>query len=92
MNAIMIDDRDNAAVVIEPVQKGQEVSYADKNGALQMLTALEDITVYHKIAVRDIEKGSPVIKYGEHIGVASAAIKAGMHVHEHNVQSVREKL
>jgi altronate dehydratase small subunit len=92
LNAIMIDERDNSAVVIEYIHKRQEVQYAHKDGTVQMLISLEDIPIFHKIAISDISAGAPVIKYGEHIGIASTGIKAGMHVHEHNVQSVRENL
>lgn len=92
INAILIDGRDNTAVVIEPIQKGQTVCYSSGGGKTHALTALEDIPVYHKIAVKDIRSGDPVVKYGEHIGVASASIRAGMHVHVHNVRSVREDL
>ena len=53
---------------------------------------LEDITIYHKLATRDIRKGEPVVKYGEHIGIASCDIKAGEHVHVHNVEGHRENL
>ena len=44
------------------------------------------------MAVRDIRKGEPVVKYGEHIGIASCDIKAGEHVHVHNVEGHRENL
>nr|WP_286167349.1 SAF domain-containing protein [Clostridium sp. J1101437_171009_A5] len=44
------------------------------------------------MAVCDISKGSPICKYGEHIGIASCDIKAGEHVHVHNVESHREDL
>lgn len=91
-NAILIDGRDNVAVLIEPVQKGQEISYIAKDGGMRSLEALQDITIYHKVAIRGIPAGQPVVKYGEHIGAASCDIAAGMHVHVHNVQSVREKL
>ena len=39
----------------------------------------------HKYALRDIKKGENVIKYGNPIGHATADIKAGEHVHTHNV-------
>ncbi len=39
----------------------------------------------HKIALRAIRKGDPVRKYGQVIGVASADIAPGEHVHLHNV-------
>ena len=44
------------------------------------------------LAARNIAKGEPVVKYGEHIGVASCDIKAGEHVHVHNVEGRREDL
>ena len=41
----------------------------------------------HKYALRDIAKGENVIKYGNPIGHATADIKAGEHVHTHNVKT-----
>jgi altronate dehydratase small subunit len=90
-NAMIIDGKDNVAVAIEPIAKGDTVTYLCE-GKDVSLTALEDITIYHKLASRDIAKGEPVVKYGEHIGIASQNIKAGEHVHEHNVASHREDL
>lgn len=92
INAVTIDEKDNVIVAIEPIEKGAEVSYKLKDGTVKTLTAEENITIYHKLAAKDIAKGSPIVKYGEHIGVAAVDIKAGMHVHEHNVKSVREEL
>jgi altronate dehydratase small subunit len=43
----------------------------------------------HKFATRDIGKGTLVVKYGEPMGVATRDIKAGSHVHVHNVESSR---
>lgn len=92
MNAIMIDDRDNAVVVTEPILKGQIISYTRQDGTVCTLLSRQDIAIYHKAAIKDILAGTPIIKYGEHIGLASSDIKAGMHIHEHNVLSVREIL
>ncbi|MBX3479735.1 MAG: altronate dehydratase [Caulobacter sp.] len=39
----------------------------------------------HKIASRPIAVGSPVLKYGQVIGVATAPIGVGDHVHQHNL-------
>ena len=55
-------------------------------------TAAEDITIYHKLAACDIAKGQPIVKYGEHIGLAARDIKAGEHVHCHNLEEHRENL
>ncbi len=40
----------------------------------------------HKICIRAIGAGEPVVKYGQVIGFASAPIAAGEHVHTHNVE------
>jgi hypothetical protein len=49
----------------------------------------EPIAPGHKIALRRIAAGEPVIKYGSPIGTASRDILAGTHVHTHNVVSSR---
>ena len=90
-NAMIIDPSDNVAVAIEPVTQGSVVSYLCE-GTQRQLTAAQDITIYHKLATRDIAKGEPIIKYGQHIGIAACDIKAGEHVHVHNVASHREDL
>ncbi len=41
----------------------------------------------HKYARRDIKSGENIIKYGQPIGHATADIKAGEHVHTHNVKT-----
>ena len=39
----------------------------------------------HKLAARDIKVGSPVRRYNQIIGFATADIAAGQHVHSHNL-------
>ncbi|MEA4893789.1 MAG: UxaA family hydrolase [Oscillospiraceae bacterium] len=91
MNAVLIDPKDNVAAVLENIEKGQMVVW--KNGSEEIsIISLGEIPAFHKIAVRDIKNGTPVIKYGEHIGLASEEIPAGAHVHVHNLASNREKL
>ncbi len=41
----------------------------------------------HKAALVDISEGEDVIKYGYPIGVATTNIKAGEHIHSHNMRS-----
>ena len=41
----------------------------------------------HKYALKDIKKGEDIIKYGNPIGHATEDIKAGEHVHTHNVKT-----
>lgn len=51
------------------------------------LEPIGNIPKGHKIATADIAKGEPVIKYGFPIGIATTDIKAGAHVHTHNLKS-----
>ena len=41
----------------------------------------------HKFALKDIDKGADIIKYGYPIGVATENIKKGEHVHSHNMKT-----
>ncbi len=41
----------------------------------------------HKYAKADIQKGERIIKYGFPIGVATADIKEGEHIHSHNLKT-----
>lgn len=84
IQAFIIHKEDNVAIVAENVSAGQEVGYV-LDGETVLLTAKDDIPVYHKIASRDIAKGQQVLKYGEEIGIASQDIPKGSHVHTHNV-------
>ena len=49
------------------------------------LRANQGIPRGHKVAVVDIPVGAVAIKYGQPIGIASSAIRAGDHVHLHNL-------
>ena len=92
INALMIDEKDTVAVAIEPIEKGHEVCVKMKDGSLKTMKALDVVPIYHKIAVAEMQKGTPVIKYGEHIGIAACDINVGNHTHTHNVESHRENL
>jgi altronate hydrolase len=49
------------------------------------VTTLVTIPAGHKLAVRDIAQGAPVRRYNQIIGFATRTIKAGEHVHVHNI-------
>jgi len=49
------------------------------------LTANQDITMPHKIALKDIQPGEAIHKYAQVIGYATKEIKKGDWVHIHNV-------
>ena len=78
-NAVRIHERDNVAVVIEPISKGELCIYTDAQGMEQGVAVRECIPVYHKLALSRIHKGEPVVKYGEWIGIAACDIEQGMY-------------
>jgi len=86
--AIKINDKDNVAVCVGPIKKGELINCGGVN---DRIVAVMDIEAGHKIAIRSIKKGSYVIKYGEVIGVAVKDISKGAHVHLHNMISTRFK-
>ncbi|MBI0329054.1 UxaA family hydrolase [Burkholderia plantarii] len=49
------------------------------------LVAAAEIPPAHKIACRDVARGAPVRRYGQIIGFATQPIRAGEHVHVHNL-------
>ncbi len=85
----VIEKIDNVGTAVtDPVQTGETVG---TNGRVTDVTvvARADIPFGHKIALVDIPKGAQVTKYGLSIGSALSDIKAGDHVHVHNVESNR---
>lgn len=89
-NALIVDPADNVVVAIESIKKGDAVEYT-LEGKRISFPAADDITIYHKAACREIPEGTPVIKYGQYIGIAACDIHKGEHVHVHNVISRKEK-
>jgi altronate hydrolase len=81
---IQIHKNDNVAVALQPLLKGTAYQLAAHQDPV---TLLNDIPFTHKVAIRAIAKGEPVIKYGSPIGSAMADIQEGEHVHIHNIQS-----
>ncbi|HEY1715440.1 MAG TPA: altronate dehydratase family protein [Solirubrobacteraceae bacterium] len=57
-------------------------------GPERHLTVRDTVPHGHKVALTDIGAGEQVRKYGQPIGVATRAIAAGEHVHEHNLSSL----
>ncbi len=75
---------DNVAVATRGIPAGATI---DAGGVGRSVTASECVEMGHKIALARIGVGSPVRKYGQTIGFASAEIKPGQWVHTHNVEA-----
>ena len=86
---LVLHPSDNVATALVDLDVGQTITAARASGAAVIVCAQEPIAFGHKLALVSLAAGAPVYKYGEVIGVASAAIPAGAHVHVHNVESQR---
>ena len=73
---IRLHPSDNVAVVARALTAGAATDFG--------LIAADAIAQGHKIALVPIAKGSAIIKFNAQIGIASADIPAGGHVHVHN--------
>lgn len=85
---ILLHDADNTVTALLDLSEGQEIS-TGSDTAPEQIVLRQDIRYAHKFARAFIPKGADVIKYGEVIGVATADIQPGEHVHVHNVVGKR---
>ncbi len=81
---IRLDPCDTVAVCRTAIAAGTQLQLGDGN-----LTALDPVPQGHKIALAAHAAGDQVVKYGYPIGVATAPIAVGEHVHVHNLATVR---
>lgn len=79
---ILVHDTDDAAIALSDLSAGEAYTAGGRTVTLQ-----SDIPFGHKVALRDIPAGENVIKYGSPIGRASQDIRAGDHIHTHNLQT-----
>lgn len=77
---VRVHATDDVAIAVEALSAGEVLDFGDVR--LKLGT---DIPKGHKIALRDIAVDAPVLKFGFRIGHAIAPIKAGEHVHTHNL-------
>lgn len=84
------DTADNVGVAVVDLAAGMECTGRDlsTNKALNAKTT-EDIPLGHKLALKDFSPGDMVIKYGCEIGKIVKPVKAGEHVHIHNLKTKR---
>jgi altronate dehydratase small subunit len=89
--AILMNKRDNVATMLVHIKKDEAAAITLNGEVVEQIAVVEAIEVYHKIAIRPIEQGELVYKYGEIIGKAVSTIKIGEHVHVNNIESVMTK-
>jgi altronate dehydratase small subunit len=75
---------DNVATLLDNATAGEIQILGESAG---QIVSSEPIALGHKIALRDIAVGRPIVKFGISIGKASRDIRAGQWVHLHNCES-----
>jgi altronate hydrolase len=73
---ILANPVDSVAIALTALDAGEEVAGVALG---------EPIPAGHKAAIKAVAKGASVIKLGHAIGIASADIAPGSHVHDHNL-------
>jgi altronate dehydratase small subunit len=87
--AIILHAGDNVATAIADLDTGETVAIKKPPGEWIDVKLQERIPLGHKFACEEIADGGIIRKYGETIGCAVGAIGKGMHVHVHNLKSLR---
>src|SRR5262245_29582311 len=80
--AVHLRPEDNVAIASRNLPPDSEVRIDGKT-----VTLKGRIGLGHKVALRDIKQGEAIYKYGQIIGFAGEDIRAGGHVHVHNVRA-----
>ena len=75
---IRLSRDDNVVVALNELEPQTEIEAG-------RIRVKNKIPAGHKVAIEDIPSGNFILKYGQIIGVASTDIKAGEHVHLHNL-------
>ncbi len=90
-HSILLHERDDdVGVAVLDLKKGSIAGAVTLEGQPAGSVKLRDnVPLGHKVALRDVPKDKPVIKYGRQIGKAVEPIAKGAHVHVHNLKTMR---
>jgi altronate hydrolase len=72
---LRLNAADNLVVAVDNIDAGM---------LAENVPALDRVPKGHKMAVRPVAKGEPIVKFGQIIGFAHADIRPGEHIHTHN--------
>jgi altronate dehydratase small subunit len=90
-DALVIHADDDVAVALRDIDPAETVKVRHPK-TLHGIQVLDAIPLGHKFALRALLPGAAIRKYGECIGVATAEIAIGAHVHVHNMASRRARV
>lgn len=84
------DAEDAVGVAVRDIDPASGVpGRVQATGGAISVDVVEPVPLGHKLALRDISAGDPVVKYGVVIGLATQDIRTGQHVHVHNLKGQR---
>lgn len=86
--AIILSHKDNVATALTSLKAGDTLEL-EIDGQKKVIKLGADVPFGHKLSLTRIEPNSPVVKYGEVIGISTAPIEPGDYVHVHNIASAR---
>jgi len=86
--AILLDKKDNVVTALCRLEEGNLIQVGIEDYTADIMLS-QNIPFGHKFALKDIQQGEAVIKYGEVIGLATKQILQGEHAHIHNVEGLR---
>jgi hypothetical protein len=81
---IVMHPKDNCAMALRKLLQGTQLQINGTRGVILN----QDIAMGHKFALRPIQRGDLVYKYGQVIGRATQPIELGDWIHVHNIRSV----
>lgn len=82
---LVLKPGDDVGVALRDLRAGEAV-----DGPTGAIVLGGNVPAGHKVALRDVPQGARVRKYGQSIGVTTAPIVAGAHVHSHNLGYVED--
>ncbi|AZH24273.1 UxaA family hydrolase [Haloplanus aerogenes] len=87
--ALVMDADDAVATALDDLAAGTTLPPTERTPVESPIECREDVPFGHKIALRRLDAGDEIRKYGEVIGRATVAIEPGEWVHTHNCESTR---
>ena len=79
---LQVHPSDNVAVAVDALAAGAVVRVGETE-----VTLRDDIPKGHKVALRHLDPGTPIVKYGATLGTTTGAVERGEWVHSHNLRT-----
>lgn len=83
---VILHTKDDVGIALRPLTAGEH-AIGLLNGKEHAIELTDDVPKGHKVALRIIERGNHVYKFGYSIGVAKEVISPGSWIHTHNLKT-----